>query len=181
MLRITGGKFRGRKIKSPPKLISRPTLDRVREALFNILGNDLTGIRFFDLYAGVGLVGIEALSRGADEVVFVEKDAGLARILRENLRLIGEERKGKIYRGSAGRVIARLLETPADVIFLDPPYAGGEAGLLLAKLGDAGISPKTKVVVQHHGKTKLPPTVGNLRKMREERYGDTLLSFFLPS
>jgi 16S rRNA (guanine966-N2)-methyltransferase len=179
LIRITGGEFRGRKIKSPHGTESRPTLDRVREALFNILGNNLSGIRFLDLYAGIGLVGLEALSRGASEAVFVEKDERLVKLLRENVHLLGVENRAKIYQGFVSSLILRLLKKPADILFLDPPYGSNEAVLTLFKLGIAHLSRETLIVVQHHYKDKIPNTIGNLLCFRQERYGESSLSFFI--
>ena len=178
MIRISGGEFRGRKIKSPRGGGSRPTLDRVREALFDIIGNDLSGIRFLDLYAGVGLVGIEALSRGAACVLFVERDGALVKILRENLISLGAENRGKIYHGPAAGLVLRLVKEPADIVFLDPPYGTDEAALVLSKLGYATLPPETLVIAQHHYKDRLPDKAGELRRTRQEKYGETVLSFY---
>lgn len=180
MIRITGGEFRGRKIKSPRGRGSRPTLDTVREALFNIIGNDLSGIRFLDLYAGVGLVGIEALSRGAQEVLFVEKELSLVKILRENLTGLNVTHQAKIYHGSAPSLVLRFIKKPMDFIFLDPPYGTNDAAILLTKLGYSELAPQMQVIVQHHYKDKLRERVGALTRISEHRYGETLLSIYRP-
>ncbi len=180
MIRITGGEFRGRKIKSPPGSSSRPTLDTVREALFNIIGNRLDGIRLLDLYAGVGLVGIEALSRGAKEVVFVEREISLVKVLRENLALLGIKERGKIFHGSALSLVLRLAKKSFDVIFLDPPYHSDDAEIILTKLGFSESKPGELVIVQHSHKERFRDSVGQLRQLRQERYGETMLSFYQP-
>lgn len=178
MIRITGGEFRGRKIKSPHGLSSRPTLEKVREALFDILGNHLEKIRFLDLYAGVGLVGLEAISRGAEHAIFVERELRLVRVLRENIKLLQVQRKAKIFHGSVSSLVLRLTKNPPEIIFLDPPYGSEEAGIILTKLGYSDPMPNTRVIVQHHYKDRIPETVGNLTQTRQKRYGETLLSFF---
>lgn len=178
MIRITGGEFRGRKIKSPHGKNSRPTLDTVREALFNILGNNLEGMRFVDLYAGVGLVGIEALSRGAKESIFVEQELSLVKILRENLTLLGLSNRAKVFHGSAPRLVLRFLKKSADIIFLDPPYGTDDAAIVLTKLGWSELPKGIRIILQHHYKDKVWDKIGELSRTSRHRYGETLLSFY---
>ena len=121
MLRIIGGEWRGRKVGFPPVAAIRPTPDRVRETLFNWLQSVVPGSRCLDLYAGSGALGLEALSRGAARVVFVEVDPVAARQLSETLRVLGCHR-GQVLRSDARRYLDGEVE-PFDVIFLDPPYA----------------------------------------------------------
>jgi 16S rRNA (guanine966-N2)-methyltransferase len=121
VLRIIGGEWRGRKVEFPPVAAIRPTPDRVRETVFNWLQFDIPGSRCLDLFAGSGALGLEALSRGAAEVVFIESDAQAAGRLAGNLQLFACER-GRVVRSSAQQYLAGVVE-PFDVIFLDPPYA----------------------------------------------------------
>jgi len=121
VLRIIGGEWRGRKVGFPPVAAIRPTPDRVRETLFNWLQSVVPGSRCLDLYAGSGALGLEALSRGAARVVFVEVDPVAARQLSETLRVLGCHR-GQVLRSDARRYLDGEVE-PFDVIFLDPPYA----------------------------------------------------------
>lgn len=123
-LRIIGGAHRGRIIRFPQTEGLRPTPDRVRETLFNWLGQRLDGLRCLDLFAGAGALGVEALSRGASEVVFVERDRAVAMALRKNLELIRESVKARVIQGDA---LASLgtVSGPFDVVFVDPPYASG--------------------------------------------------------
>ena len=134
-MRVIGGEFRSRRLKSVPGLATRPTPDRLRETLFNILAPRIGGAVFVDAYAGTGAVGIEALSRGAARCVFVENGRRAVEAIRENLHLLGIEGRGSVV---AGKVVAAMgwLEAP-DILFLDPPYEmEGEYG---AALGVANI------------------------------------------
>ena len=121
-MRIIAGKFRGRKL-SCPKVVTRPTLDRVREALFSILG-DLSDLNVIDFYAGSGALGLEALSRGAASATFVEKDAAAIKVIRDNAAALGADRRIQTIGGSA---LALPRAEPFDIIFADPPY-GPDAG-----------------------------------------------------
>ncbi len=181
-MRVIAGAHRGRRLYGVGKLALRPTSDRVREALFSILGNRLTNSRFLDLYAGTGAVGIEAVSRGAAHVTSVESNRNALKLLRRNLDLchIGEEI------AVLGQTIQQFLHHPHqwngpyDVVFADPPYA--EASELLALLAE----PKTEdwfaldswLVVEHAAKTAFPMSLGCTKFLRRYRYGDTVLSLY---
>lgn len=121
LLRIIGGDWRGRKVRFPPVEAIRPTPDRVRETVFNWLQSDIAGSRCLDLYAGSGALGLEALSRGAGRVVFVDVDPAVTRHLAATLREFGSER-GEVVRSEAEHYLAGSAE-PFDIVFLDPPYA----------------------------------------------------------
>ena len=121
VLRIIGGEWRGRKVRFPPLPAIRPTPDRVRETLFNWLQGVMPGSRCLDLYAGSGAIGLEALSRGAREVVFVDVEAPVVRHIADTLRELGCDR-GRVVRADAAGFLAQP-GTPFDVIFLDPPFA----------------------------------------------------------
>lgn len=120
-LRIIAGTWRGRRLRFPAGTTVRPTADRVRETLFNWLGERIEGARCLDLYAGTGMLGLEALSRGADEAWFVERDRKLARHLGEQLRMLGGN--GRILCEDVDAFLRRTAESPFDVVFVDPPYA----------------------------------------------------------
>ncbi|HEY4360113.1 MAG TPA: 16S rRNA (guanine(966)-N(2))-methyltransferase RsmD [Bryobacteraceae bacterium] len=172
-MRVIGGEFRSRVLKSVPGLDTRPTPDRLREALFNILAPRLEGKVFADLYAGTGAVGIEALSRGARRAVFVEQDRAAVRIIQENLKSLGVEGRAEV-RG--GRVNAMLGKVEADIVFLDPPYAlEKEYG---AAMGALGSRPPELVIVQHGRRLELAEAYGGLKLARTLRQGDNVLSFF---
>ncbi|HZS34585.1 MAG TPA: 16S rRNA (guanine(966)-N(2))-methyltransferase RsmD [Methylomirabilota bacterium] len=180
-MRIIGGRDRGRRLRAPRGFRTRPTGERVREALFDILGPAVVGARALDLFAGSGAVGLEALSRGAARVVFVERDPAALRALRANLAALGASREAA--RVVADDVVAALgelgrLEAPFDLVFLDPPYTSGLAARALAALGPAGVCrPGAEVVVQHSTRSPLPAVSGLLGHRRARRFGDTALTF----
>jgi 16S rRNA (guanine(966)-N(2))-methyltransferase RsmD len=183
-VRIISGKYRGRKLKSPPSLKTRPTSDRLRETLFNILAPRIEGARFLDLCAGSGAVGIEALSRGAAHVTFVDRSRKMYALIESNLDLL-EVRDEEFDAASkeASEFLRRRVKTaeePFDVIFFDPPYAtdceeildyiGEHAAALLVEDG--------VVVVEHNKKKDLPGEFGGWRRYRVLKQGDSSLSFY---
>jgi len=172
-MRVIGGEFRSRVIKSVPGLEVRPTPDRLRESLFNILAPRIAGTVFADLYAGTGAVGIEALSRGASRAIFVENNLAAIGILRENLKSLGLEGRADLRQGKATALIGRIS---AAIVFLDPPYdLHSEYEAVLTKLGDI---PPELVIVQHDMRLKLSEAYGALRQTRVLRQGDNCLSFY---
>ena len=175
-MRVIGGEFRSRAIKSLPGLDVRPTPDRLREALFNILAPRIEGAVFADLYAGTGAVGIEALSRGAARAIFVEQKPAAVKAIRENLRSLGIEVRAEVRPGRATAVIARI---EADIVFLDPPYAlENEYTTSLDLLGK---NPPPLVIAQHPSRLKLADDYGGLHRMRVVKHGDNTLSFYEPA
>jgi len=163
----------------------RPTADRLRETLFNVLcaGNPeaLVGTTFVDLFAGTGAVGIEAISRGAGRVVFVESSAKAAGLLQENLESLGVGEGFEIVRADAvGTVRSWGERGAADVVFLDPPYAIETAyGSALGALGDSGmVGGRTLVIAEHDKRFDPGESFGGLRRVRELNQGDTGLSFY---
>jgi 16S rRNA (guanine966-N2)-methyltransferase len=179
-VRVIGGADRGQRLAAPRGLRTRPTADRVREALFDILGPGVAGTRVLDLFAGSGAVGIEALSRGAARVVFVERDRDALRALRANLaRLRVSRQRGRVVAGDVLRVLAGLAssEAPADLVFVDPPYEAGLAGPALAALVAAGLcAPGARVVVQHATRDALAVPPGLHADRPPRRFGDTTLT-----
>ena len=172
-MRIIGGEFRSRRLKTLPGRAVRPTSDRLRETLFSILGGQVAGTVFVDAYAGSGAVGIEALSRGAARAIFVETDRRAVAVIRENLRALGLERRAEVLVRPAARVLGGLA---ASIVFLDPPYAAtGEYGAALAALSER---PPALVVVEHSSRVELDPVCGALRRWRVVRQGDSALSFY---
>ena len=172
-MRVIGGDFRSRVIKSVPGLEVRPTPDRLREALFNILSPRIAGTVFADLYAGTGAVGIEALSRGAARAIFVEQNRAAVGVLRENLKSLGLEARSDVRQARATALLGKI---EADIVFLDPPYVlESEYVMALTKLGAHA---PALVIVQHEVRLKLEPAYGGLRQTRVLRQGDNCLSFF---
>lgn len=168
-MRVIAGEFRSRRIKSVPGLEVRPTPDRLREALFNVLVPRIAGTVFLDCYAGSGSVGIEALSRGAKRVIFVERSGRALEVLRENLKSLGVEDRATIAR-------ALTKEHVAEVAFIDPPYPlEGEYRSALEILSAARCG---LVIAQHATRFALEERYGRLTKTRVLRQGDNCLSFF---
>jgi 16S rRNA (guanine(966)-N(2))-methyltransferase RsmD len=179
-LRVMGGTLKGRKLTAPRGDGVRPTSSKVRESLFSILGHRLDGLAALDLYAGAGTLGIEAASRGARRVVFVEADSGHIRALRRNVVLLDGVAEADVLRMDARRAPKRLREA-FDVVFLDPPYSKGLAQETLEGLAEAAdtiLSEGAVVVVESSVEDALPESVGTLRRDDERRYGGTTLSFY---
>lgn len=176
-MRITTGKLRGRIILMPKGI--RPTQDKVRKALFDILG-DIAGLSFLELFAGSGAIGFEALSRGASEVTLVEYNRTCLLAMEKNIAALKLE-NCVLYPQEAERAIRRLHKEckKFDIIFLDPPYYGDRVKKTLQTLSAYDIlAPNGFVVAQHFRKDGLPAENGELILIKEARYGDTLLSFY---
>ena len=181
-MRVIAGKYRSRTLRSLKGQMLRPTSDRLRETLFNILGPTVEGAAFVDLYAGTGAVGIEALSRGAQHVIFVEQHAPAAALIRRNLESLGIGREAEILGMNVARAIERLeaRHVHAEFVFLDPPYAAdNEYEDALEALGESPlVAPEGRVIVEHLRKRELPERVGDLELARVVEQGDAALSFF---
>ena len=180
-MRVIAGKYGSRRLKGPGKMRLRPTGDRLRETLFNILGPSVKDSFFVDLYAGTGAIGIEAISRGARETIFIESHAAGARLVRQNLELL-EIRSGveviesDVLKG-LDKIAARHIV--ADFIFLDPPYEGEEYLRVLECLdGSDLIAPYGLVIVEHHRRLELPQRFERLERSRLLEQGDAALSFY---
>jgi 16S rRNA (guanine966-N2)-methyltransferase len=172
-MRVIGGELRSRVLKSVPGLDTRPTPDRLREALFNVLAPRLEGAVFVDAYAGTGAVGIEALSRGAARAIFIEQSRSATVVIRENLKTLGIEARGQVLNG---RATALLKKVHSDIVFLDPPYAlEREYGSAMAVLAQ---EPPPLAIVQHDVRLKLDEAYGSLKRTRTLRQGDNVLSFY---
>lgn len=176
-MRVIGGEFRSRRLKAPHGHSVRPTPDRLREALFNILAPRIEGAVFLDAYAGSGSVGIEALSRGARRAIFLEKSRPALRALEENIRMLDIASRCEVHPGNAAPVITKF---EADIVFLDPPYPREkEYTLCLEALGE---QPPPLVIVQHASRftRHLKDSYGKLRRVRILSQGDNSLSFYAP-
>ncbi len=180
-MRVIGGQSKGKRLMSPRGLKIRPTAGKVKEALFSILADRINGARVLDLFAGLGSVGIEALSRGAARVDFVEQDPESLRFLKENLDRCGLSPKGIVHPKNIYSFLKRLKKQPElfDIIFVDPPYHTEILRKLLPLLsrGDI-ITPAGVMVIEHFHKLSLPDSIGAFVRSRTQRYGDTLLSFY---
>ena len=178
-MRVSGGKGRGRKLRVPAGARVRPTSDKVKQALFNMLGDQVTGAMFLDLYAGAGGIGIEALSRGAGRVVFVDTSRESANCIRRNLDDMGLAEGAQVIQADVQAFLSNH-GGPYDIVFLDPPYAM-DLGPLLEQIGDAGIvKADTLVIAEHFKKQPSPERAGRLILDRKKQYGDTVLAFYKP-
>jgi 16S rRNA (guanine966-N2)-methyltransferase len=185
-MRVIAGTLRRRTLEAPAGLKTRPTSDRLRETLFNILAPRIEGARFLDLYAGSGAVGIEAVSRGAAKVVLVERAEPALKVLRENLEKLGLRGAVRVEGVSVGAFLRRVRPQTApllfDIVFLDPPYEEvDEYATALSLLGRdaAGMLAEGAVVIaEHRRKEKLEDTYGVLRRTRLLEQGDAALSFY---
>jgi 16S rRNA (guanine(966)-N(2))-methyltransferase RsmD len=176
-MRIIAGEFKGRTLDSPAWPGLRPTSDRLRETLFNVLAPVVRGARFLDGYAGTGAVGIEALSRGAAHVTFVEQDARAAGLITANLSRCGTADRHAIIRVGFARAAASARPVPFDIIFLDPPY--GSATLIEALDAAAPlVRAETRLVIEHARRDEAPATHAGLARARLLRSGDSVLSFY---
>lgn len=172
-MRVIAGELRSRRVKGVPGQATRPTPDRLRETLFDILARRIEGATFLDGYAGTGAVGIEALSRGARHAYFLERNRTALAVLRENLAALGLEARATVV---PGRVLLTMPQCRADLVFLDPPYdKEREYAAALEALSE---TPPALLVVQHSVRMKLPEGTTTLHAVRTVRQGDNVLTFF---
>ena len=180
-MRIIAGAYKGRNLKSPPSLDVRPTSDRLRETLFNVIAPRIEDARFLDLCAGSGAVGIEALSRGASHATFVDRSRRSCTLIESNLELCRVPEDSRVIYCSEAYDFLRQTTLPAwDIVYFDPPYKqdylktleliGTHSSKLLT---DEGL-----LIAEHHHKTTLPETLGDLRRTRVLKQGDSSLSFY---
>jgi 16S rRNA (guanine966-N2)-methyltransferase len=186
-MRVIAGKFRSRQLKSLKSAALRPTSDRLRETLFNILGDLVVGSRFIDAFAGTGAVGIEALSRGAKEVIFIEKHPATAAVIKKNLESLQiDKEEGRVLPIDVLHALKMLADEGAtsrevpDILFLDPPYdRDAEYDRVLSFVGSATLlNEDALVIAEHRRNAALPQTVENLQSVRVLRQGDATLSFY---
>jgi 16S rRNA (guanine966-N2)-methyltransferase len=179
-VRVIAGTHRGRVLKAPTWEGLRPTSDRLRETLFNVLASRVQGARVLDVYAGTGAVGIEALSRGATHVTFVESDRRAQALIQDNLARCGISGGYAIIRASAGRACETLRRSPSfvpfDIILLDPPYDHPAAEALTGI--EALVAPDGLVVFEHARRAPAPDSIGRLTLTRDLLSGDSALAFY---
>jgi len=180
MLRVASGSEKGRKLKSLRSL--RPTEEQVRSALFNSLGGKIKNKRFLDLFAGTGVVGIEALSRGASQAWFVDRKRDCLELIKENLQECHFEEKGRVFLTDARRAVT-LFDRKGerfDFIFLDPPYQRSDVLIqTLQVVGEGSILTDEGIcIVQHSSGLVLPQEIGELSKENVKKFGTTALSFY---
>jgi 16S rRNA (guanine966-N2)-methyltransferase len=178
-MRVIAGELGGRRLHAPHGSRTRPTSDRVREALFMALGS-LDGARIVDLYSGSGALAIEALSRGAAWADLVDADRHARDAAHRNLEELGLLAHVRLWplRLPAGLSRLERVLAEADVVFADPPYGGADARALLARLARGGLKPGARVVLETHAKDDVPAAVGVLVRQRDRRYGETVVHFY---
>lgn len=180
-MRVIAGRLKGRRLASVPGTDTRPTTDRVKEALFNIIGPYFSGGWGLDLYAGTGALGIEGLSRGLERVVFVDASPRAVRVIRTNLEALGLTAQADVYKADVRRALADLGRRGLrfDVLFLDPPYAHQHIAEDLSEAALRGIVRHGAVAVAEHSRTvELPARIEGFVKVKTSTYGDTALSVF---
>ena len=183
-MRIIAGTYRGRNLKSPPSMQVRPTSDRLRETLFNVLAPRIRDVRFLDLCAGSGAVGIEALSRGAVHATFVDRSRKMCGLIEANLDLCRiPEDETEVVNAEASDFLHQSLARnalPWDIVFFDPPYQQYYLRVLnfLGAHAEKLLTSDALVIAEHHHKNQLPETLGQLNRTRVLKQGDSALSFF---
>jgi 16S rRNA (guanine966-N2)-methyltransferase len=181
-MRVIAGIYRGRILKSPADVKTRPTSDRLRETLFNILQTRITDrTNFLDLCAGTGAIGIEALSRGANFVSFVDRSRKACALIEENLDLLEvPEDQTEVFCQTAEKFLAREKEKVWDIIYFDPPYSE-DYSFVLNEIGfdaAASLAAEGVFIAEHHSKNILPDLLGAIRRWRIIKQGETRLSFY---
>lgn len=171
-MRVIAGQFRSRRLESIPGPATRPTPDRLRETLFDILAPQIGGTVFLDAYAGTGAVGIEALSRGARHAIFLERSRAALEVIRRNLGALGLDARATVL---AGPVLATLRRYPADIVFADPPYESDAYTALLDAIAEAA---RPLAIIQHSVRRDLPDEHRGLERTRLLKQGDNVLSFY---
>jgi len=181
-MRVISGVYRGRQLTTLKSVKLRPTSDQLRETLFDVLGSGIEGAVFLDAYAGSGAVGIEALSRGAAEVVFVEQHRAAVAVIRKNLEALAVGSDFRLMTTEVTKAVKKLTEEGArfDYVFLDPPYAEvREYHHALRKLGRSGLlGAQSLVIAEHSRHTRLEEQYGTLVRVRLLRHGDAQLGFY---
>ncbi len=177
-MRVIAGIYKGRKLEAPLDMSVRPTTDKVKEALFDIIMADVPGAVFCDLFAGSGAIGIEALSRGAEKCWFCDADRMSIRLVKANLRTCGIGDEARIVTGDYKKTLRKITDK-VDIFFIDPPYESGvyESCLsqieILDLLTDDGI-----IITEHDSRTEIAEETDTLEKVRDHRYGKTVLSVY---
>lgn len=181
MMKIIAGKNKGNKLKSPKNLSIRPTSQKVREALFDIIGRSIENAYFLDLFAGTGAVGIEALSRGAKKAIFIDKEPKCIGIIKENLERTKNSQNAEVCKGNflSGLKLLSKKKYLLDYIFIDPPYNLGLVNISLTEILKLPILKESSIVIaQHYKKEVIKDNIDNLKLFKQKSYGECQLSFF---
>mgnify|MGYP001190137929 CR=1 FL=1 len=181
-MRVIAGEHRGRRLAAVPGKGTRPTTDKVKESIFNMIGPYFDGGWALDLYAGTGSLGIEALSRGAERAVFVERDARAFAIVKQNVATCRLEENAELYKTDASRALLSLAKRNLrfDLVFLDPPYAQQKIADEIAMMQERDLlADDAWIVAEHDVEVKLPERIGRCRVHRAAAYGDTAVTLYL--
>ena len=183
-MRVVSGEAKGRRLKTPGGDRIRPTADRVKESLFEIIGERIRDARVLDLFAGTGNLGIEALSRGARSVLFVDADRAAIRLIGQNLTLTRLDDRAETWRSDARAALGKLAGSGRcfDIVLLDPPYGTGYEEPVLRRLSRSEILPPGSLtVIEHDRRIDLAERIDSLERFDQRRFGDTMLSFYRQS
>lgn len=179
ILRVISGTAKGHKLKTPKGNSTRPTTDRVKESLFNIIAPYIPKSRVLDLFAGTGSLGIEALSRGAETAIFIDKSQECFGIIKNNLVHTKFMEQAEVFTGDSVLMLDRLTGKKFDIIFLDPPYSKGLIDEALINIIKNGLIHKdTVIIAERDAKDDILDEIGSLKRVRDQKYGDTVLSFY---
>ena len=174
LVRVVSGTCKGRPLKAVPGNTTRPTTDKVKEALFNMIGPYFDGGIGLDLFAGSGGLGLEALSRGLERVIFIDREPKAIQVINENIRACKFEEQTEVYRNDAERALKALIkrEINFDYIFLDPPYKKQQLVNLMEKMDQQNVVKTNGIIVcEHSFDVELPQSVGQLTQIKHEKYG----------
>ncbi len=181
-VRVVSGVCKGRPLKAVPGNSTRPTTDKVKEALFNMIGPYFDGGIGLDLFAGSGGLGLEGLSRGMEKVIFVDRDAKAIQVIHENIQACRFEEQTEVYRNDAGLALKALIkrEISFDYIFLDPPYKKQQLVSLMEKVDNRDlVKPNGMIICEHGFDVELPLRAGRFTQMKHERYGVIALTIYM--
>lgn len=178
-MRIISGEHKGRRLTGGKKTKIRPTSDRVKESIFNVLREEVVGRRILDLFAGVGSIGMEALSRGAESVTFVDASFQSINILKKNLKNLSLENKSKVLRADGLKAL-RKLKQRFHIIFADPPYLKGFAQKIVHSTARSDVLESNGILVlEHHKKETFSSPEEKLSLLKQKKFGDTVISFLV--
>ena len=182
-MRVISGTLKGRRLMAPAGMATRPTADRTKESLFNILAGSVHAKRVLDLFAGTGALGIEALSRGAASAVFVDQAKAALSAIRRNTRDLGLEDRTRVIHWNILKNLNCLISEPQafDLVFMDPPYETNTVAPALASLLSSGaLAASARVVIEHSAREPMAPSMDTLVLVDQRRFGKTLVSFMEP-
>jgi len=180
-MRVISGSAKGRRLKPVPGTGTRPTADKVKEAVFSMIGPYFDGGTVLDLFAGTGALGIESLSRGMEKGIFIDRDPVSVRVVRENLAATALSDRAEVYRSDAQKAVKLLARRRMlfDLVFLDPPYRMRDMDAMIERLREAGLlAPRATVVVEHDAAHEYPHRVAGLAAVRRSVYGDTAVTIY---